>query len=369
MKVILLCDSLIKGGRERRMIELIKGLSKDPNVHTELILFKNVIDYPEIHDLGIPLHIIERKPKHNPLTFLRVVRICRKVRPDILHTWSSMSAIFAFPAKKLLNIKLLNGNIANAPLNLSIWNKDYFRAKLTFPFSDVVVGNSHAGLKAFKAPNSKSICIPNGFDFERVKSIEKAEVIRGKYRLGTDQIIGKIAAFTNRKDYETFIAAAQRVLQIRDGVTFFAVGHGPKFEKIKASVPEAIRDKIVFTGLVLGVESLINVFTIGVLSTNIEVHGEGISNSIMEYMALGKPVIATEGGGTNEIVLDGETGFLVPAKSPEIMANKMLELLENSGKAEQMGRAGQNHIRDHFNLAKMTLEYLKLYQRLTDGNL
>lgn len=368
MKVIFLCDSLIKGGRERRMIELIRGLSKYPDVHIELILFKNLIEYPEIHDLGIPLHIIERKPKHNPLTFLRVFRICRATRPDVLHTWSSMSAIFAFPAKKLLNIKLINGNIANAPRNLNIWNKDFFRAKLTFPFSNVIVGNSNAGLKAFKAPKSKSISIPNGFDFERIKSIEKAKVIKEKYNLGTNLVIGKIAAFTNRKDYETFITAAHLVLQIRDDVIFFAIGQGPNFEKIKASVPLAIRDKIVFTGLILKVESLINIFNIGVLATNIDVHGEGISNSIMEYMALGKPVIATEGGGTNEIVLDGETGFLVPAKSPEVLANKMLELLENQKKAEQMGRAGKNRIDDHFNLAKMTLDYLKLYGRLATGD-
>jgi len=366
MKIILLCDSLIKGGRERRMIELIKGLSKEPGIHIELILFKNLIEYPEIYDLGIPLHIIERKPKHNPLTFWKVYKICKDVRPDILHTWSSMSAIFVFPAKKLLNIKLLNGNIASAPRNLRIWNRDFFRAKLTFPFSDIVVGNSNAGLKAFKAPGSKSICIPNGFDFQRISNIEKAEVIKEKYKVGSHFVIGKIAAFADRKDYDTFITAAYKILQIRDDVILFAVGDGPNFEKIKASVPSAIRDKIIFTGPMRKVESLINIFNIGVLSTNIDVHGEGISNSIMEYMALGKPVIATEGGGTDEIVLDKETGFLVPPKSPVALADKILELLENPIKAKQLGMAGRKRIHDHFNLEKTTWLYFQLYRRLLD---
>jgi hypothetical protein len=132
-----------------------------------------------------------------------------------------MSAIFIFPAKKLLNIKLLNGNIASAPRNLRIWNRDFFKAKLTFPFSDVVIGNSRAGLKAFKAPDSKSICIPNGFDFKRISNIEKAEVIKEKHKVGSHFVIGKIAAFADRKDYATFITAAQKVLHSRDDVIFF----------------------------------------------------------------------------------------------------------------------------------------------------
>jgi glycosyltransferase involved in cell wall biosynthesis len=146
---------------------------------------------------------------------------------------------------------------------------------------------------------------------------------------------------------------------------FFAVGDGPNLEKIKSSVPSAIRDKIIFTGPIRKVESLINIFNIGVLSTNFDIHGEGISNSILEYMALGKPVIATEGGGTNEIVLDKETGFLVPPKSPEILANKILELLDNPIMAKKMGLAGKSRIYDHYNLAKMTSEYLPLYRRLS----
>lgn len=342
------------------MIELIKGLTIDPGVHIELILFKKLIEYPEIYDLGIPLHIIERKPKHNPLTFLKVFRICREVRPDILHAWSSMSAIFAIPAKTLLNIKLFNGSIASAPQDLRSWDKDLFRAKITYPFSDVIVGNSGAGLKTFRAPGSKSICIHNGFDFQRVKNIENAQSIREKYRVGANTVVGHIAAFSDKKDYKTFIAAACKVLQIRNDVIFFAIGQGPKFKNVVASVPTPLKDRIVFTGSIDNVESLINIFDVGMLST----HGEGISNAIMEYMALGKPVIATKGGGTNEIVVDNETGFLVPPNSPIVMAEKVLELIDNPAKANRMGMAGKRRIIDHFNLDKMTLEYLKLYKTL-----
>ena len=81
MKILFLIDSLIKGGRERRLIELIKGLHGIPDFQTELILFRNVIDYPEIHALGIPLHILERKPKKDPRVFYRLYKICRRFEP------------------------------------------------------------------------------------------------------------------------------------------------------------------------------------------------------------------------------------------------------------------------------------------------
>lgn len=367
MKILLLSDSLIKGGRERRMIELIKGLLKKPDVQTELVLFSNVIDYPEIHEIGIPLHIIERKPAKDPRVFYRLLQVCKRFQPDVIHTWSSMTALFAYPSVKLMNIKLVNGNIANAPHNLKIWDKELFRAKLTFPFSDVIIGNSEAGLKAYYAPKSKSLCIHNGFDFNRISKLKDSEAMREQFQIKTKYVVGKIAAFTNRKDYHSYIEAALKIVRMRDDVTFLAIGGGPNLEKEKATVPDKFKDKIIFTGPQFDVESIINILTIGVLSTNIDIHGEGISNSIMEYMVLGKPVVATEGGGTNEIVLDNKTGFLVPPKSPEILAEKIGYLLDNPEKAQQMGEKGRQRVYDHFNLDKMTEIYYNLYKNLVNG--
>ena len=361
MKILFLTNNLSKGGKERRLLELIKGLMQKPEMEIELVLFKDTIEYPEIHNLNISLHILERKPKFNPLVFLRLYSICKRLKPDVIHTWSSMATIFAFPCVKFQRIPLLNSSVANAPNNLKIWKKELFWAKLTFLYSDIIVGNSKAGLKAFGAPKSKSICIHNGFDFKRSKKIDSKDQIRKKYNLGSNLVIGKIAAFANRKDYDTYLKAANQVLQQRDNVSFFAVGNGPNFELIKSSVPNQIKDKIIFTGALRDVESLINIFDVGILSTNNEVHGEGISNSIMEYMALAKPVVATEGGGTSEIVQHDETGYLVPHKSPEIMANRILELIDNLENSKQMGIAGRKRIEEHFNLAKMTSAFFQFF--------
>ena len=74
MKILLLSDSLIKGGRERRMIELIKGLLERSDVQMELVLFSNVIDYPEIHDLDIPLHIIRKEAQKGSSRIFQIIK-------------------------------------------------------------------------------------------------------------------------------------------------------------------------------------------------------------------------------------------------------------------------------------------------------
>jgi len=82
----------------------------------------------------------------------------------------------------------------------------------------------------------------------------------------------------------------------------------------------------------------------------------------MEYMALGKPVVVTDGGGGKEIVLDGETGFFVPPRSPEDLAYKINYLLDNPNLAKKMGEAGKKRIGEAFSFDIMVKNTLKLYK-------
>ena len=91
---------------------------------------------------------------------------------------------------------------------------------------------------------------------------------------------------------------------------------------------------------------------------------EGISNSILEYMALGKPVIATSGGGTNEIVADLKTGFLIGTSNPEELAEKIELLLDNVKLREGMGLAGKEWIVKYFSIDLMINKYINLYNDL-----
>lgn len=153
--------------------------------------------------------------------------------------------------------------------------------------------------------------------------LQKKSEVRKKFNLFKEKVVGMVATFSDFKDYETFISAARMTLQKRNDVTFLAIGDGKNLEMCRKMARGSLSDKIIFLGRQRDVESIVNIFDVGVLLTNIKTHVEGISNSIMEYMALGKPVVATNGGGTPELVIDGETGYLIPQKSEESLIEKI----------------------------------------------
>ena len=360
----MLIDSLVKGGRERRLIELLKSFSVNENIEVGVVIFSKKVEYPEIFDLNVQLHFLERKPKKDPRIFYRLYNLCKNERPDIIHSWGTMPSIYAIPTVKLLGIKFLNATIADAPLKINFLDKRYFRAHLTFPFSDAIVGNSNAGLKAYNAPMRKSHCVYNGFDFNRIAILEKKESVRNQFNVLPGKVVGMVGGFFARKDFDVFVDAAILFLEKREDATFMAIGDGPNLAKCQAKVPSKFKHRILFPGMVHRVESLANIFDVGVLCTNSKVHGEGISNSILEYMVLEKPVVATEGGGTNEIVVDDETGFLIPPFDAQVLVKKINYLFDNQEEAIQFGVNGKQRVYEYFSLPRMEKDYINLYENL-----
>jgi glycosyltransferase involved in cell wall biosynthesis len=277
-----------------------------------------------------------------------------------------MTAVYAIPVCKLLNIKLINGMVVDTPVKKNILNKNWLRAQLTFPFSNIIIGNSQAGLAAYKAPAKKSLCIYNGIDLNRFENLKEPNSIR-KEIFGDKSddlfIVGMVAAFEVRKDYKTLIDAAIALISSQDKLRFILVGGGAGLNEIKSAVPSSLLNKIVFLGQRSNVESFINIFDVGVLLTNAKVHGEGISNSILEYMALGKPVIASRGGGTNEVIIENETGLLIDPNKKEQLIEKIDLLMKNKNR-ESIGQRGKNLVGEKFNLKTMVNNYTHVYRTL-----
>lgn len=364
MKILFLIDNIYRGGKERRMIELLKGLIASGDYELEMLVFSENVQYPEIFDLGIPVHLLARKNKRDPFMFLRFYRLCKQIRPDIIQSWGAMANIYAIPAAKALGIKLLNSCIANAPKKFELTNKKHLWTKLSFPFSDLIIGNSQAGLKVYGAPARKSKRIFNGFDLQRVQHLEMPQKIREKLQIKPGKVVGMVGGFYGRKDYDSFIRAGIRLLEEQREVTFIGIGDGPTLATCRAMIPDPFKDRILLPGQIRQVESYIQLFDVGVLSTNFRVHGEGISNAIIEYMILGKPVVATDGGGTPEIVQHGETGLLVTPLQPKEMADSIAYLLDHPEEAQRMGQRGRARIHDEFTLSRMTADYIQTYEEL-----
>jgi glycosyltransferase involved in cell wall biosynthesis len=177
-------------------------------------------------------------------------------------------------------------------------------------------------------------------------------------------VIGMVAAFEQRKDYKTLIKAALSLVKTNAYVRFLLIGDGHDLGQIKNSVPVEFRNKILFLGRRNDVESIVNLFDIGILLTNSKVHGEGISNSIIEYMALGKPVIATRGGGTNEVVIDNENGYLVNAEDSNQLVESVQKLMNNKNLLEKFGSKSCELAHRVFDLKIMTRNYIEMYRQV-----
>jgi glycosyltransferase involved in cell wall biosynthesis len=360
MKILFFIDSFPAGGKERRLLELMKGLRKKQGIEFELVIMSNDVHYKEVFDLNIKIHFVIRKTKKDLSVFSQFYRLCKAFGPDIVHCWDSMTAIYLVPVSKLLHIKFVNGMVVDTPAKKNTGNKTWLRAKLTFPFSHIIIGNSEAGLNAYGAPKRKRICIYNGFNFDRIVNLTGKEHIRMELGIDTRFIIGMVASFSIFKDYKTYFDAAQLLLAKRKDITFLAIGDYTDSAESKRIISDEFKEYFRLLGTRSNVESFVNSMDICILAT----FTEGISNSILEYMSLAKPVIATDGGGTCEIVKDQQTGYLISVSNPEELAAKMEILLNNEVLCNKMGLAGKQRAVDFFSIDKMVNAFVTSYNKL-----
>jgi glycosyltransferase involved in cell wall biosynthesis len=168
-----------------------------------------------------------------------------------------------------------------------------------------------------------------------------------------------IAEFSDYKDYPTFIRAAQIILSRRKDVLFIAIGGGKNLERCKQLI-SPVEEGFRFLGERKDVEGLVAQLDIGVLCT----FTEGISNSVMEYMAAGKPVVVTDGGGSRELVVNEQTGFLIPPKDANAVAEKIELLLDNHNLAIRLGAAGKRRIIREFSLEQLAARTVTAFKNV-----
>jgi len=172
-----------------------------------------------------------------------------------------------------------------------------------------------------------------------------------------------VGNFSDWKDHETIVKAFALVRAVFPAARLVLVGRD--FGKLAANrrlvADLGLSDSVEFITDTSHPEPFIAASEVCVLASP---KNEGISNALLEYMALAKPVIATCVGGNPEVVQDGETGFLVPRHSPEAMARRVEELLRNPERARQMGAAGRRRIVEVFTFDRMVGAYEGIYEHL-----
>jgi glycosyltransferase involved in cell wall biosynthesis len=240
--------------------------------------------------------------------------------------------------------------------------------KMSFQLAHAVVANSEAVksyLVAEGVSRNKIQTVYNGLDLERLKPADKSRAELAN-ELGLDdgadaKIVTMVANLRHEeKNQPMFIRTAARVAERFPDVLFVLAGEGELQPALEELAKELNAEKNVrFIGRCTRVPDLLSISDACILTS----FNEGFSNSILEYMAASKPVVATKVGGAAEAIIEGETGYLVASDDDAAMSEKLISLLENSETAAEFGRAGRKIVESRFSCDAQLETTLSLYQR------
>ena len=360
IRILFIIGSYGVGGKERQLAELIKGLPK--NKYSISFIVKNAdAHYLQSIETDIDYFYSLDEKRFGLRSLLKTYRKIKFINPDIIHSWASIATLQAIIIRAFLKFKLIDGSIRDSTKpGLFTW----IVIKIISIYSDKIIANSKSGLLCYKIPESKSTFIHNGFDFFRLIGLEPQENVKTRLNIHSTKLVGMVARIDWQKDYPTFIKAATILLLKRNDVQFVIVGDGEDKGKIQSMIVSENKEKFIFTGRQSNVESIINCFDVAVLAT----FKEGISNSIIEYMALEKPVVSTDGGGTSELVEEGITGYLVKEGDEKQLAERIQFLLEHPNIGLRMGTEGKRRIMKEFNFNKMIDKFQDEYGVILKGD-
>ncbi|MEI6126871.1 MAG: glycosyltransferase family 4 protein, partial [Pseudomonadota bacterium] len=204
--------------------------------------------------------------------------------------------------------------------------------------------------------------IYNGVDLDLFHPHVDGSSIRESLKVSRGvPLFGMVANFAGKKSHDIFFAAARVVLKDVPEATFLLVGAGDYTPYQNQLTAQGYGKNFIFTGFRNDIPQIIAALDFSVISSK---KGEGLTGSIVEAMAMAKPVICTAVAGNPELIKDKETGLLVPPGSAEMLARAMLYVLRNRGEAEKMGGNAFGFVKDKVDNRKRSKHFEALYRSI-----
>lgn len=363
--VLFLTTGLAYGGAETQLVNLVTSLKKRGwEVRVVSMLLPQAFT-EELKEAGIPLSTLNmRRGVADPRAVFRLVKILREWRPDIVHSHMVHANLLARVARIFYKIPVLISTAHNINEG-GRWREVAYR--LTDPLADLTTNVSRAAVERYirvgAAPKNKIRFMPNGIDTAKFKP-NKAAGQRLRNELGVDNYFVWLAVgrFEEAKDYPNMLRTFSMIVSKKPDVVLLLVGQGSLMEEIKNLASELkLEDKVRFLGVRRDVPDLMNAADAYVMSSA----WEGMPMVLLEAGACGLPAVATDVGGNSEVVLNGKTGFIVPQRNPEALAQameKMMALPEE--KRLEMGEASRAYIEANYSLEHVVDQWEALYMEL-----
>ena len=358
VRIMHLVYRLAGGGMEHNVVKLANAHDRS-RVSPSICSCQPADSLKEHLDPSVPLFELTRRPG-NDLRFLtQLVRLLARERPDILHThgWGTLGE--GFVAARLARVGAIvhgeHGTLDTRRANLRVQRYVWGRVDRLLSVSSRLAERmaSTVGVR-----QDRITVIRNGVDLGRLAGGIRA-VIRDELGLQPHELtIGTVGRLEPVKDQETLLAALAMLKTHGAAFKAIVVGDGSLRETLRQrAVDLGLEGVVHFTGARHDVEQVLAALDLFVMPSR----SEGLSNTIIEAMAAGLPVVATDVGGTDELITDDVTGRLVPAASPVLLADAVAALLQHPVERARLGMAAQRRAVREFGLDKMVRQYEDLY--------
>jgi len=363
IKICYIIGQLARGGAEKQLYELVKNSDKKQFYPVVISLSQGGFFANEIRELNIKVIEIARKKNREFSRLFKLIKLIREIKPEIVHTFLFSANSYGRIAAILCRVPVIIASERNS----SEMGKDktlfeMFIDKIIALFTDAIICNSHKAADMLV----KRYCFNEKKVFTVHNSINGIDFLKGNYscdRKIAPCVIGTVGRLYPQKNHKLFLDIVKLLSDMPDNdhVDFLIVGNGPLRGELESySKKLGIRDKVLFTGERTDIPDLLQNMDVFVITSLYE----GLSNAIMEAMAAGLPVVATNVGGNSELIIDGETGFLYHPNEPLEFTNKIHDLLNNKNMAKQMGENGKKRIISEFNTEKMIRGIENIYLAL-----
>ncbi len=365
MNILHLIETSEPGGAEAVFLSLVAAL-RERGHHSFTGLLEAGWLSDHLKEAGFEPIFLEQKRSYDLRCLWNLCLLIRKYRIDLIHAHEFMMNVYGSAA----------GLIENRPVITTVHGKNYYGEKsrrrvayrFVSRFSRMVAVSED--LKSFLAgqigiSKRRIVTLHNGIECGKFgPHLSSGSLTSLKESLSIpihNPVIGIIGMLFPVKDHSTFLNAAREVIKELPTTIFLIIGEGPVEDQLKAEAFQLGIDRNVrFAGLRNDVPALLQIIDVYVCSSL----SEGLSLSILEAMAAGKPVVATDVGGNPEIVIDGETGFLVPPKDAKKLALKIALLVKDTALGYRLGAKARKRVQGQFSVGSMVDSYLDLYKQV-----
>jgi L-malate glycosyltransferase len=363
---MLFTDSFMRGGTERQFVRLVRGIDRNQYDIVIGCLQRCGPLLSEVESLDVSIVEFPIDSLYNlraAKLFVELVRFLYREQIHIVHAFDFYTSVFAVPAARLAGVPVVLASRREL-LNLRTpWQQRATRIACRLATGVVVnsraVEHDLAGLES--GSRRKIDVLPNCIDLEEFESKLSSVEIRRDLGLSPRSIlIGALGNLRPEKNLETFLLATRGILDAIPSAEFLVIGDGPAANKLKSLANDlCLSESVHFLGERADVPDLVAALDILVLCS----YTESFPNAILEAMAMGKPVVATNVGGIPELVEEGQTGFLVPPRDPKAIADRVLSLCRDSARRLQMGRAAHAQVESNFTVQAVTTKLEGIYAR------